>query len=383
MNKGGRPQDTVWEHFLHIEVAGKVYALCKICGQQQANRATRLRAHHAKCSTSGTNDRADKATDWPVHPKKRARSPSPAPAKKQAVPVSVTQFDISNHVVKTSTNLKATIDIEIAKLFYACNLPFSLVEHPQFVRVIQLLRPGYQPPTRKVIGDSLLDRVTDELQQDMRAALNGKVVTLVQDGWSNCHNEPIVASCLQEGSKSYFLDSHDTGSMTKSAENCKKLAQDSIRTAKEKFNCTVRSVVTDNAKNMEKMRGSVKEDDRELVVYGCSAHWLNLLGQDLTPPAIIKHVTEVQKYFRNHHKPNAWLTEISDSMKPQLPGETRWKSKLVCLDSFIHNRPHYMKIVQDHEDEIDTNITRKILDFGLYRSVKDLAAQLRPVGVLL
>ena len=28
---------------------------------------------------------------------------------------------------------------------------------------------------------------------------------------------------------------------------------------------------------------------------------LNLLGEDITPTSIIKHVVEVHKYFRNHH----------------------------------------------------------------------------------
>ena len=47
-----------------------------------------------------------------------------------------------------------------------------------------------------------------------------------------------------------------------------------------------------------------------LISYGCAAHWLNLLGQDITPKTIIKHVVEVHKYFRNHHAPSAWLKKI-------------------------------------------------------------------------
>ena len=139
----------------------------------------------------------------------------------------------------------------------------------------------------------------------MKDDIKGKSGTLVQDGWSNVHNEPVVASCLHVDNKVYFLDSHDTGAMTKSADNCKNLATDSINTAKDKFDCTVTAVVTDNAKNMEKMRDGLKKDDSSLLVYGCSAHWMNLLMQDITPTSVTKHVVEIQKYFRNHHKPNA------------------------------------------------------------------------------
>ncbi len=171
--------------------------------------------------------------------------------------------------------------------------------------------------------------------------------------------------------------------MTKSADNCKKLAEESIHTAKEKFNCSVTSVVTDNAKNMEKMREALQEDNNDLMVYGCSAHWLNLLGQDVTPPDVMNHVTEIQKYFRNHHKPNAWLSECHDSVKPQLPGDTRWKSQFTCLETFIRNRPFYLQIAQDHEDEIDSGIIRKIQDFTIYRNAKDLTAQLQPIATAL
>lgn len=75
-------------------------------------------------------------------------------------------------------------------------------------------------------------------------------------------------------------------------------------------------------------------------MYGCSSHWLNLLGQEITPPQVISQVVEVNKYFRNHHVPaGALLSEISVSVKPQLPGDTRWKSQLECIGTYLRNRP--------------------------------------------
>ncbi|KAK2152805.1 hypothetical protein LSH36_317g01013 [Paralvinella palmiformis] len=47
---------------------------------------------------------------------------------------------------------------------------------------------------------------------------------------------------------------------------------------------------------MKKMRKDLLKQNSDLIMYGCSAHWLHLLGM-------------VQKYFRNHHKPQAWLSE--------------------------------------------------------------------------
>jgi hypothetical protein len=136
---------------------------------------------------------------------------------------------------------------------------------------------------------------------------------------------------------------------------------------------------------MEKMRSALKEDDPDLLVYGCSSHMLNLLGGDITPASISKHVAEIQKYFRNHHKPCAWLTETSGSAKPQLPNDTCWKSQLTCFDTFIKNRPACMSIMLQHEEEYkwDVAIKKRVMDVNLFRNVKDLCQQLRPVAVAL
>lgn len=151
---------------------------------------------------------------------KRPLQDSPLPtAKRQKVSSSSTQPHVSPHFTKTTPAQKSAFDLEVAKFFYACNLPFNLADHPQWTKVCSLLRPGYTPPSRKDIADSLLDKVYEELRGDMKEAVSGKTATLVEDGWSNIHNEPVIASCLQVENSVYFLDSHDTGSMTKSTEN--------------------------------------------------------------------------------------------------------------------------------------------------------------------
>lgn len=384
MFKGGRPRDPVWQHFLEVTVSGKSFAKCKHCGNQQLPKACRLKQHHDKCARIHTTVEENRpATDIiATATLKRDRSTSPPPVKRQAVsmPVTSTQPSIDNNVIKTSATFQSALDMDLARLIYGCNLPFAIVEHPLFINFMKKARPGYKLPPRKSVAGYLLDRVHDELRDSMKQSLDGKTATLIQDGWSNCHNDPIVASCLQVGDQSYFLDSVATGSMSKTAENCKSLAADSIKTARETYNCKVTSVVTDNAANMAKMRQALKDDDPDLNVYGCSAHLLNLLGEDLTPSAIMKHVKEVNKYFRNHHKPCALLSAHKDSCKPQLPGETRWKSQLLCLDTFIKNRSFYVQISQDHEEEFDKSIIQKIQDFNIFRNVRDLADQLRPIA---
>ena len=44
----------------------------------------------------------------------------------------------------------------------------------------------------------MLNNIHEHLKQDMKGSLklNGKITTLVQDKWSNIHNEPVIISCL-------------------------------------------------------------------------------------------------------------------------------------------------------------------------------------------
>ena len=150
----------------------------------------------------------------------------------------------------------------------------------------------------------------------MKHKLEGKTVTMQQDGWSTLQNDPVIATSVTCEGKGYFIDAVSTGATSKTAENCKDMLLKSKAYAEETYGCHVRSVVTDNARNMAKMREALKEEDENIVAYGCLAHWLNLLGQDITSQNVMKHVVEINKYFRNHHIPSALLNDCEGSTRP-------------------------------------------------------------------
>ena len=62
------------------------------------------------------------------------------------------------------------------------------------------------------------------------------------------------------------------------------------------------------------MRESLKEDQPDLVTLGCPAHMLNILGQELTPSHVTKHIIEVQKYFCIHQHA-AWIKETETTTR--------------------------------------------------------------------
>ena len=218
----------------------------------------------------------------------------------------------------------------------------------------------------------------------MKQLLNNKTTTMQQDSWSSVQNDPVIATSVVSDGKGYFVDAKDTGTTHKTAEACKTIFEGSKSHAETTYGCKIRSFVTgDNAKNMDKLRSELEEEDENLIPYGCLSHVLNLLGQDLTPAPIMKHIVEINKFFRNQHVPSAWLKGQLGSTRPQLPSETRWKGQLICLDSYLTNRTYYIKFIHDRPDEGDRAIVQKIVDMNMFQQVSDLANMLRPVATAL
>ena len=50
----------------------------------------------------------------------------------------------------------------------------------------------------------------------------------------------------------------------------------------------------------------MKDDDELKGVHswGCSAHYMNLLENDISVSAVIKHATAVNKFFKSNDKPH-------------------------------------------------------------------------------
>ena len=67
------------------------------------------------------------------------------------------------------------------------------------------------------------------------SVLKEKDATLVQDGWSDIHNSPVIAHSVHTGEKSYFVNSVDTGTNKKTATYCATLAVEATKEANAKF----------------------------------------------------------------------------------------------------------------------------------------------------
>ncbi|XP_066983752.1 uncharacterized protein [Macrobrachium rosenbergii] len=165
LNVSGRKSDPVWEHFNRIpSKSGKGWrAICKQCKLELQGIVARLKSHREKCQQLQTElseeDLDDPesvpitSTSTPLTPKVPQRSvATPALQKESLTSATISSkrkaATLDTFVTKTTSYEKANLDEEVAKMVFATNSSFRLVEHPQFCKMVGKLRPGYTPPTR-------------------------------------------------------------------------------------------------------------------------------------------------------------------------------------------------------------------------------------------
>lgn len=178
------------------------------------------------------------------------------------------------------------------------------------------------------------------------------------------------------GGKSYLLQSDDCGSNKKTAEYCATLAMHYIENIFENYGTHVFAICTDSENKMVAARRIIQNKYPKMLVFGCANHYLNLVDKAVTPSAM-KHIVEIQVYFRNHHRPCALLME-KNGMKPQIPNETRWSSQCECVRTFCENWHLYNEIVNTHDSDtmFSNEIKKKIRNFGYYKAALELRDQL-------
>ncbi|CAG9814586.1 unnamed protein product [Phaedon cochleariae] len=213
-------------------------------------------------------------------------------------------------IVFTSESYAKRISLQMGRYFYATNTPFNHADHAEFRQLCNIMRPGYKPPSRRQIGGQILDDTYQSVLEECKQKLEGQVVSMSLDGWSNIHNEPIVCcSIMTQSGDSYLVSTLDTSGHPHTAEYLKEVATDAIQKTEETFGVKVRSFITDNTGNVLKMRKELIKDV-DIIHYGCSAHILNLLAEDLDIPGVTEHILKAIKYFRNKHLPAAFYKEM-------------------------------------------------------------------------
>jgi hypothetical protein len=145
----------------------------------------------------------------------------------------------------------------IALHYYLTGTPFSRVEEPHLLQLLQLYRPDARLPDRKLLAGKLLKKVYDATKSKVERHLkvNDNYICITTDAWSNIKNEPVVDYMAIANKSSLFLEAVWT---REQSHNADWIASDIIRVI-EKFGSSVCGVVTDNTATNKKAWKILKE----------------------------------------------------------------------------------------------------------------------------
>ena len=365
---GGRKREHEWSEFNDIEGdEGKTLVECSHCGEKVSKRIQRIKNHLEKCRVKNKQDKA-------VEDINENNIPIPPPPKRSRV--------MDSFVTKTSLNDKIKLDLQAAKFFYSCNISFHSAENKEYKKFCEMLRPGYKPPNERDLAGDLLDQVYDEVEnKQVENAMKSESVTICQDGWESVTHDPILAHSYHDGEKNYLLDIKDCGSNKKDGEFCCNEVVKVIQEFKEKTGKEVFAVCTDNEPKMLRMRRLLLETGLVCLCYGCQAHYMNLLGNDVSDQNLLGKILTVQKHFRNVHRAHGLLKEKGGKV-PVIPCQTRWNGKIDTLESYIENHSLYLEI-RDEDSEIPNDVAKVIDNLSLKRKAQQTLDDMKKIAVAL
>jgi len=313
MTSKGRPRDAIWIDFKEVKGGTYPKAECKHCHKVIAGLTLRLKNHISNCPQKQLDlleSEFDETESHGIINENIDNTNSPTSSTSQNHPTHTASNSkhrsISKFVGKTTSQDKLALDVQVSKFVFATNSPFRLIEHSEFQKFVNMLRPGYKLPDRKAIGSTLLDSVYNSVVSNQYQILKNKTLCMALDGWSNVHNEPIVCITVTilEDKSVHIVHTISSEDNSHGSEYMMSLTIEGIKKCAE-IGCKVKSFVTDNARNMVKMRQDLASYDDPLlsniITYGYSAHILQLLAKDIHISDMYGHVKQIIKYFRNVH----------------------------------------------------------------------------------
>ena len=144
-----RPVDAVWNLFRKEETPYGFRAICLGgCGYSAAGNVQRLKEHAAKCGKLQERLARGELGPFPQ------RSVSESPGTSQRPP-----RQLLLNPVSTTDSLREALNLQLCRVVLATNLPFHTVEHPEFKKLIEMLRPLVSLAGERQLSGELLTAV--------------------------------------------------------------------------------------------------------------------------------------------------------------------------------------------------------------------------------
>ena len=201
--------------------------------------------------------------------------------------------------------IKKEIDKKLVKFFYACNIPYRIVEDEFFLDLVNSLCQinfKYKPPCRQLLASGFLKDVHEDITLERKQMFEGTQSVLLVDEWRNktVNRKFIVCTMRNINVPQAFLSYRDASLENKDGETLAQIIQEAIEIAKKKYKTNIFSIVTDSdSKIICGGRLAETYDDENLWQSTCSSHSANLLIKNLVDDSLVEKLRNVIHTFRD------------------------------------------------------------------------------------
>lgn len=264
----------------------------------------------------------------------------------------------------------------LGKLFFGCNIPFSVVESTHFHKFMQHMRPSYRIPSRKALCGKILDDIYNKFTKDIK--FESDSVMLI-DGWKNenANTKNVTVLLHSATGKAVFLDNWDLSEEKETGEKLAEIIEFAKIQAEQMYQTKIFAVISDNAANMMKM-GRLTD----IIHLTCNSHLGQLLAKDVLPTELATRVTSILKQF-NGPDMEAQIIRFGGT-KICLPCETRWCSNRDSFSCFLKNLPYMKRVISENpQKSFPAHITALIFDQQFVKNVTEAVSLLDPICSLI
>lgn len=172
-------------------------------------------------------------------------------------------------VVRTNRDQQVAIDLQLCRCIVAANIPFRIVENPEWRKLMEMLRPGVKIANRHNLAGNLLEKLHDFEIEKLKTTFNGRRVTLAVDGWTSPSRDSLLGFGVTIDSTTYLMHIEDMAGRPHSSDVMASIVLSYIDDLENTYGCRVVSINTDNASNMQKMRSLVLAERRRVLSVPC------------------------------------------------------------------------------------------------------------------
>ncbi|KAI0634627.1 hypothetical protein C8Q77DRAFT_1026903, partial [Trametes polyzona] len=161
---------------------------------------------------------------------------------------------------------------DLCRLFVACNISWTAVNHPYFRTFFARWVPHAILPSRKTLSGHILDQEALRVAEGMRWEVDGRFATGQCDGWKNITRDSLVASMLNVEYVPWLLNPFNVSAVAKTAQNLFEIVCAEIEYCMTYLSTVIVAYCTDAAGDTRAMRDLLRAKFPWIITLDCWAH---------------------------------------------------------------------------------------------------------------